>query len=480
MTSPVRAHDLILCLTPFGEPDAGLAAAASAAGALGILDLGTGDRRSREQLSRLSRAAPGPFGIRVTGRCALTPADLGGAVDTVVLTPDAPWTAAELPAQCRVLADVTDLAQARAAVRAGARGLIARGGESGGRVGELSTFVLLQQLLADDELSDIPVWACGGVGPRTAAAAVAGGAAGVVLDSQLALLAESELPETVRSVLRSLDGSETVVLGGHRVLRRRGPDAPQPPADDPEAVAALLGARELRGRLLPVGQDGFLAARFAERWRDVRGVVRGLSAAVAEVTGPAIPTPRADTAVRSGAVEPASAGELSSRFGASVGTSAGEVSARLGASALVSPEDVSPSAGGSVPASPGGVPARLGFSAATPPADGSPRLGVSAATPPGDVSPSLGVTAATVPSRLGGPVAVPPGDVSPRLGASVATPPADVSPRLESSAATPPADVSPSLGVTAATVPSRLGGPVAVPPGYVPPRPGASVATPPA
>ncbi|MCE0446905.1 hypothetical protein LT493_27150 [Streptomyces tricolor] len=175
MTSPVRAHDLILCLTPFGEPDAALAAAATAAGALGILDLGTGDRRSREQLSRLRTASPGPFGVRVTGRCTLAPADLGAAVDTVVLTPDAPWTADELPAESRVLTEVTDLGQARAAVRAGARGLIARGAESGGRVGELSTFVLLQHLLGDEELSGIPVWACGGIGPRTAAAAVAGG-----------------------------------------------------------------------------------------------------------------------------------------------------------------------------------------------------------------------------------------------------------------------------------------------------------------
>ncbi|MFJ4521488.1 SDR family oxidoreductase [Streptomyces sp. NPDC088810] len=298
MTSPVRAHDLILCLTPFGEPDAALAAAATAAGALGVLDLGTGDRRAREQLSRLRRAAPGPFGIRVTGRCALTPTDLGGAVDTVVLTPDAPWTAADLPTDTRVLAEVTDLGQARAAVRAGALGLIARGCESGGRVGELSTFVLLQQLLAEEELTGLSVWACGGIGPRTAAAAVAGGAAGVVLDSQLALLAESELPEAVRAVLRSLDGSETVLLGGHRVLRRRGPGAPQPPADDPQAVASLLGAREPHGRLLPVGQDGCLAVRFAERWRDVRGVVRGLSAAMHEVIGAGAPP--AGTALRPG------------------------------------------------------------------------------------------------------------------------------------------------------------------------------------
>ncbi|MFF3914471.1 SDR family NAD(P)-dependent oxidoreductase [Streptomyces sp. NPDC001852] len=280
MTSPVRLRDLVLCLTPFGEPDAGLAAAACAAGALGILDLGAGDRRSREALSRLRRSAPGPFGVRVTGRCALTPAEVGDAPDTVVRTADATWTRSELPSHWRVLAEVTDIEQARAAVRAGAQGLIARGGESGGRVGELSTFVLLQQLLSDEESGRVPVWACGGIGPRTAAAAVAGGAAGVVLDSQLALLAESGLPETVRAVLRSLDGSETVVLGGHRVLRRRGPDAPRPPADDPGAVAALLGADDLRGRLLPVGQDGFLAARFAERFGDVRRSVREVSAAM--------------------------------------------------------------------------------------------------------------------------------------------------------------------------------------------------------
>ncbi|MER6026995.1 SDR family oxidoreductase [Streptomyces sp. NPDC001851] len=280
MTSPVRAHDLVLCLTPFGAPDAGLAAAACAAGALGILDLGTGDRRSREELARLRRASPGPFGIRVTGRCALSPAEVGDAPDTVVLTPDATWSPAELPSPRRVWAEVMDLVQARAAVRAGARGLIARGSESGGRVGDLSTFVLLQQLLADEELRGVPVWACGGIGPRTAAAAVAGGATGVVLDSQLALLAESGLPEAVRSALRSLDGSETVLLGGHRVLRRRGPDAPSPPPDDPEAVASLLDARDLRGRLLPVGQDGFLAARFAERYGDVRRTVRAVSAAL--------------------------------------------------------------------------------------------------------------------------------------------------------------------------------------------------------
>ncbi|MFF1546819.1 SDR family oxidoreductase [Streptomyces sp. NPDC058291] len=290
MTSAVRSEDMIIGITPFGEPDAGLALAVGRAGGLGVLDLGHGDRRSREALARLRRAAPGAFGVRIDAHCRLTPADLDAdGPHTVVLAVDAAsapsgaaatagaaWPIAELAARFRVLVEVTDLAGAREASRAGAHGLIARGAECGGRIGALNAFVLLQQLLAAPEVTT-PVWACGGIGPRTAAAAVAGGAAGVVLDGQLALLAESALPEPAAAALRTLDGSETVVLAGHRVLLRRGPHAPQIARDaGPREVAAMLGARDPRTQLLPVGQDGFLAARFAERWVDVRRTVRAV------------------------------------------------------------------------------------------------------------------------------------------------------------------------------------------------------------
>ncbi|MEU9129728.1 hypothetical protein AB0D08_16740, partial [Kitasatospora sp. NPDC048540] len=173
--------DLVIGITPFLEPDAGLAEALCRAGALGVLDLGTGDRHAREQLAALRERAPGRFGLRVQPGCRLSPADLdtpgAAAPHTLVLPADLPgWDLGPLGTRYRLLAEVTDLAQARAAVGAGAHGLIARGAESGGRVGELSTFVLLQQLLGAPELG-VPVWACGGIGPRTAAAAVAGGAA---------------------------------------------------------------------------------------------------------------------------------------------------------------------------------------------------------------------------------------------------------------------------------------------------------------
>ncbi|WTV09028.1 SDR family oxidoreductase [Streptomyces sp. NBC_00046] len=275
-------------MTPLGEPDAGLTLAVCRAGGLGVLDLGPGDRRAREALAQLRRTASGSFGVRVDARCGLTPADLApDGPHTVVLAVGAAageagpaWTISGLAARFRVLVEVTDLEGAREALRAGAHGLIARGTECGGRIGELSTFVLLQRLLAAPEVTR-PVWACGGIGPRTAAAAVAGGAAGVVLDGQLALLAESALPEPVAAALRTIDGSETVVRAGHRVLLRRGPDAPRlSEGAGPQEAAALLGGRDPRTQLLPVGQDGFLAALFAERWGDVRRTVRALREAV--------------------------------------------------------------------------------------------------------------------------------------------------------------------------------------------------------
>ncbi|MER5885236.1 SDR family oxidoreductase [Streptomyces sp. NPDC001941] len=253
----------VIGVSPFGEPNARVAAAVSRAGGLGVLDLGAGGRPAREALDLAAQWAPGSFGVRVPAHCALAPEDLGTAVHTVLLAPGAPWPAARVPAP-NVLAEVRSAEEARAAVCDGATGLVARGSESGGPCGELSTYVLLQHLLADPALT-VPVWACGGIGPRTAAAAVLAGAAGVVLDTQLALLEEAELPAALTALLRTLDGSETVLVGGERVLDRRRPGMPA----------------ELRDRLVPAGQDVFLAARFEQRYATVAAAVTAVRDAVA-------------------------------------------------------------------------------------------------------------------------------------------------------------------------------------------------------
>lgn len=251
-TSPYE--HVVIGVTPFGEPNARLVAAVCRAGGLGVLDLGAGDRRGRDALALTAEWAGDGFGVRLAGDTAMCVAELPPAATTVVLAPDTEWQP-EL-ADRRVLVEVTDVDAAVAAVTAGAAGLIARGNEAGGPVGETSTFVLLQQLLTHPAIT-VPVWACGGIGEHTAAAAVLGGAAGVVLDVQLALLDDSDLAPDITAALAGLDGSETTVADGQRVLRRRD-----------------------SGPVLPVGQDGFLAARFAARWRTVADAVRGVRDAI--------------------------------------------------------------------------------------------------------------------------------------------------------------------------------------------------------
>ncbi|MFE3589713.1 SDR family NAD(P)-dependent oxidoreductase [Streptomyces niveus] len=269
----------VIVINPLHRPSPRLTATAAATGAVGVLELPTDDPREvADLLDRTCRWSPVPFGVRIREGCSVTAGELPELVDTVLLA-DPARSPAEFAGR-RVLAEVTSLTEALSAAEAGAAGLIVRGSESGGRAGELSTFVLLQQVLAEPAL-DLPAWACGGIGPHSAAAAVAGGAAGVVLDTQLALFDEAGLPTELTAVLAGLDGSETVRHHGVRVLRRRGPGAPELPSEKAE-FTARIGSDDLRTQFVPLGQDAFLAASFAERWTTVAEAVRGIGAAIAD------------------------------------------------------------------------------------------------------------------------------------------------------------------------------------------------------
>ena len=103
-------------------------------------------------------------------------------------------------------------------------GIIGKGHESGGWVGDSPAFILGQQLLAR---ANLPVFIQGGIGPNTAAACYAAGAAGVVLDDQLWLMPESPFPRTWQSSLSHINGSEAMIVGERlgkplRVLIRPG------------------------------------------------------------------------------------------------------------------------------------------------------------------------------------------------------------------------------------------------------------------
>ncbi|MFC3899220.1 SDR family NAD(P)-dependent oxidoreductase [Lentzea rhizosphaerae] len=207
-------RERVLCLSPFSTPNPAFVVAAERAGAVGVLDLGPD---AAADLGRVLKRHPRAFGVRLHGPLTV---DLPEEADIVVvdLAEYVP-TKAEL-GERRTIVLVTSAAEAVEAIEFGAAGLIAKGAESGGRVGGSPAFVLLQQVLA---LTDLPVWVGGSIGPDTAAAAVAGGARGVVLEGQLTLVAEvrKQISGEIVNAVRMMDGADTVVNDGLRVHVRQ-------------------------------------------------------------------------------------------------------------------------------------------------------------------------------------------------------------------------------------------------------------------
>ncbi len=130
----------------------------------------------------------------------------------------------------RLLLEVTNIDQALALPnlikegKGGVDGLVAKGHEGGGWVGDDSAFLLTQKLIGKQSL---PIYVQGGIGIHTVGACRAVGAAGVVLDDQLWLMPESPLPGEWQRYLSNLNGQEAIVIGERiegncRVLSRPG------------------------------------------------------------------------------------------------------------------------------------------------------------------------------------------------------------------------------------------------------------------
>ncbi|ANN18391.1 polyketide synthase [Amycolatopsis orientalis] len=176
------ARTRVLGVNPLGRPDPGLAAAVARGGGLGVLDIGSAGSIG----STVDRGFP--FGIRIPAGGQVRPEEVRESGAGLVLLSEGAVCQGRV--ETPVLAEVTGVEQAVRMLGAGASGLVAKGAEAGGS--DLTTFVLLQRLL--ERFGDgVPVWAYGGIGPRTAVAAIAGGAAGVVLDG-LGLFPEADVP----------------------------------------------------------------------------------------------------------------------------------------------------------------------------------------------------------------------------------------------------------------------------------------------
>jgi NAD(P)H-dependent flavin oxidoreductase YrpB (nitropropane dioxygenase family) len=180
----------------------------------------------------------------------------------------------------------------------GFAGWIARGSECGGRVGVDSAFSLAQRLATCGR----PFLVQGGIGPDTAAACRAAGAAGVVLEEQLWLMRESPLPDAWRALLARLAGPECKRLGtrdaGWRVAIR--PDLPagtqlndwmdkvgcSAESSFQQNVEQRIGWGPPEQFAWPVGQAiglaGPLARHFKTTGRLVRAIIEGTAKQLSE------------------------------------------------------------------------------------------------------------------------------------------------------------------------------------------------------
>jgi acyl transferase domain-containing protein/NAD(P)H-dependent flavin oxidoreductase YrpB (nitropropane dioxygenase family)/NAD(P)-dependent dehydrogenase (short-subunit alcohol dehydrogenase family) len=203
--------------------------------------------------------------------------------------------------QLHIWLEAIDVDEARRAERLGVDGVILKGHEAGGRVGAETAFILLQRWQAHlrrEGNGSLPVWLHGGIGPNTAAAALAGGATGVVLDAQLLLARESGLSPDARLRLEPFDGSETVCLGErlgmtYRVFSRPGlPAVAEAAAEEDRIARSSLSpfekatswrvgiGRFARGNadsgLWLLGQDAALARPLAQRHETVCGIIEAV------------------------------------------------------------------------------------------------------------------------------------------------------------------------------------------------------------
>jgi acyl transferase domain-containing protein/NAD(P)H-dependent flavin oxidoreductase YrpB (nitropropane dioxygenase family)/NAD(P)-dependent dehydrogenase (short-subunit alcohol dehydrogenase family) len=265
----------IIGISPFEVPDSAVVAALCRAGVLGVLDLGRDERRARRALGALAAEVSTSFGVRVPEGVEASPTWLPPQASLVILPNSASMDSWR---SLTIFVQVTSVQEAQTALAAGAAGLIAKGSESGGCVGDEASFILLQQLIREG--ITLPIWVQGGIGMHTAAACIAGGATGVVLDSQLALLAESCLPTDVKQAVRAMDGSETTVLHGIRVYTRPDLTLCDRGEADRSVLLGLLGAKSLTESVIPAGQDAAFASTLADRHRTVSALVAAMTNAV--------------------------------------------------------------------------------------------------------------------------------------------------------------------------------------------------------
>jgi NAD(P)H-dependent flavin oxidoreductase YrpB (nitropropane dioxygenase family) len=208
---------------------AGLAAAVSRAGGLGIVASATMDlAQLRSAIQEVRARTPAPFGVNLRADAA----DAAERVDMIIgeRVPVASFALAPRPeligrlreAGVVTIASVGARRHAEKVAAWGIDAVIATGGEGGGHTGTVPTSLLIPQVV---DAVDIPVIAAGGYfDGRGLAAALAYGAGGIAMGTRFLLTSDSPVAGPVKQVYLAAGLTGTVVTSRvdgtpHRVLR---------------------------------------------------------------------------------------------------------------------------------------------------------------------------------------------------------------------------------------------------------------------
>jgi len=211
--------------------DAGLAAAVSNAGGLGIIASGNAPASYvSEQIKKVKMLTDKPFGVNImlmspfAEEVAQVIADEKVSVVTTGAGNPAKFMKLWTDAGIKIIPVVASTGLAKMSERSGASAIIAEGCEAGGHIGELTTMTLVPQVC---DAVDIPVIAAGGIGDgRGIAAALMLGAAGVQIGTRFLVANECNIHQNYKDKIIAAKDIDTISTGkrlGHPVRSLKTP-----------------------------------------------------------------------------------------------------------------------------------------------------------------------------------------------------------------------------------------------------------------
>ncbi len=206
-----------------------LAAAVSASGGLGIIGAANAPAGwVRDQIRQTRKLTDRPFGVNIMlmSPYAAEVAEViaGEKVKVVTTGAGSPEKYMEMWKQAgvKILPVVASVALAKRMERCGADALIAEGTEAGGHIGEITTMVLVPQIV---DAVNIPVIAAGGIADgRGIAAAFVLGAKGVQMGTRFIATKECAVHENYKDCIvkaKDIDSRVTGRSAGHPVRTLR-------------------------------------------------------------------------------------------------------------------------------------------------------------------------------------------------------------------------------------------------------------------